>query len=270
MSAIGDALKRHEGCNIYGWLEVRRACWPLARLPAHAPVRNLGGHARAAVAHLTAALRWAPLPQHSPATCAGCQVARVSGSIHFAVRPEALFLSMNADEIIQVGPALGGLWRRQAGTSAPAHPAVGCLCWRKRICPCPALPAGAAAAADHAARHGCRREWRLLLPAAPCTCSACSTAPAQRLGLDRRRSCCPLPPPGCSCTPTPTSSMSATSFMSCASAPGSPARCGAAGARGQLAGRRAAPRTCHTLSAELRSAPADAARGPLLGPCRPP
>jgi len=24
MSAIGEALKRHEGCNIYGWLELER------------------------------------------------------------------------------------------------------------------------------------------------------------------------------------------------------------------------------------------------------
>jgi hypothetical protein len=50
LTEIGDAVKRHEGCNIYGWLEV----------------------------------------------------ARVAGNIHFAVRPEALFLSMKADEIIQV------------------------------------------------------------------------------------------------------------------------------------------------------------------------
>ena len=25
MTDIGDAIKRHEGCNMYGWLQVRRA-----------------------------------------------------------------------------------------------------------------------------------------------------------------------------------------------------------------------------------------------------
>lgn len=67
MTAIGEALKRHEGCNIYGWLDV----------------------------------------------------ARVAGNIHFAVRPEALFLSMNAQEIMQA------LRQRQVllhGLGADLHP----------------------------------------------------------------------------------------------------------------------------------------------------
>ncbi|EFN54050.1 hypothetical protein CHLNCDRAFT_136126 [Chlorella variabilis] len=52
MNEIGAALKRHEGCNIHGWLEVQR----------------------------------------------------VAGNVHFAVRPEALFLSMNAEAIMQLHP----------------------------------------------------------------------------------------------------------------------------------------------------------------------
>ncbi|KAL4856382.1 Endoplasmic reticulum-Golgi intermediate compartment protein 3 [Chlorella vulgaris] len=67
LSEIGDALKRHEGCNIHGWLEVQR----------------------------------------------------VAGNIHFAVRPEALFLSMNAEEIMQA------LRQRQIlleGLGADLHP----------------------------------------------------------------------------------------------------------------------------------------------------
>ena len=56
MTLISDALKRHEGCNIHGWLEVER----------------------------------------------------VAGNIHFAVRPEALFLAMNAEEIMQVRVPLWG------------------------------------------------------------------------------------------------------------------------------------------------------------------
>lgn len=41
---------------------------------------------------------------HSPAVCMPVreQVARVAGNIHFAVRPEALFLSKNAEEIKEV------------------------------------------------------------------------------------------------------------------------------------------------------------------------
>jgi hypothetical protein len=50
MSEIAEALKRHEGCNIHGWVEV----------------------------------------------------ARVAGNLHFAVRPEAMFLAMNVQEIMQV------------------------------------------------------------------------------------------------------------------------------------------------------------------------
>lgn len=51
MGDISEALKRHEGCNIEGWLDV----------------------------------------------------ARVQGNVHFAVRPEALFLSTNVAEIMEVG-----------------------------------------------------------------------------------------------------------------------------------------------------------------------
>lgn len=50
MNDISEALKRHEGCNVAGWLDV----------------------------------------------------ARVAGNVHFAVRPEALFLSMNVAEIMEV------------------------------------------------------------------------------------------------------------------------------------------------------------------------
>ncbi|PRW39153.1 endoplasmic reticulum-Golgi intermediate compartment 3 [Chlorella sorokiniana] len=67
LTDISEAIKRHEGCNIYGWL----------------------------------------------------QVARVAGNIHFAVRPEALFLSKNAEEIQEA------LRQRQVllhGMGAELHP----------------------------------------------------------------------------------------------------------------------------------------------------
>ena len=111
LSAIGDALKRHEGCNLYGWL----------------------------------------------------QVARVAGNIHFAVRPEALFLSMNAAEIMEVRRAC--CWACWARAGRAGH--AGLRGWRcprmhaadttTHVLPC--CPAGAAAAAGAAARQGCRREW---------------------------------------------------------------------------------------------------------------
>ena len=95
------------------------------------------------------------------------QVARVAGNIHFAVRPEALFLSKNADEIKEVrrlGCRVG--WQGQTAALGPfvvAEPALmscaagssACACKRP---PCPLLfhPAGPAAAASAAPRHGRR------------------------------------------------------------------------------------------------------------------
>jgi hypothetical protein len=111
LTEIGAALKRHEGCNVYGWMEV----------------------------------------------------ARVAGNIHFAVRPEALFLSMNAEEI------MAALRQRQVmlhGTGADVSGRGGCpgagrrqgasggMAGRLGCCMCAALPAWGG---------GCGRQPRWLM-----------------------------------------------------------------------------------------------------------
>lgn len=56
MDGIREALKRHEGCNIHGWLEVER----------------------------------------------------VAGNVHLSVRPEALYLAMKEEDIMEASGCLCG------------------------------------------------------------------------------------------------------------------------------------------------------------------
>ncbi len=109
MGEIGSALRRHEGCNIHGWLDVQR----------------------------------------------------VAGNIHFAVRPEALFLSMNADGIMQVSTQV--CWKGVVMQGwAWCIPSCGLRDALALAGLCALVRTGVAATASAAAWAGSRREQSLL------------------------------------------------------------------------------------------------------------